>query len=57
MMGKKKLLELKNARQKAGIVASLNNVKLFDVLNLFAHLLDQDFEFNSGFCHVGINRF
>ena len=57
MMGKKKLLELKNARQKAGIVASLNNVKLFDVLNLFAHLLDQDFEFNSGFSHVGINRF
>ena len=57
MMGKKKLLELKNARQKAGIVASLNNVKLFDVLNLFAHLLDQDFEFNSGFRHVGINRF
>ena len=42
-MGEKKLPELKNARKKAGIVVSLNHVKLFDVLDLFAHLLDQDF--------------
>ncbi len=56
-MGEKKLPELKNARKSAGIVTSLSNVKLLDILNLLAHLLDQYLELNSGFRDVGINRF